>query len=207
MIARLPSLILVFGCLTILQSDVVATVQMTGPEAAFRSVRVAMKVFAEENEGKIAATWGDLEPYLHMGGIKKWLGGPPEDAIALLANARPVPQIDGKRVIAILLIPSEGGKYWAAVEHAEKFVAPVVFEKKELRNSGIDPASPVDAAESSESQRPPSSVSESGTGDTLLQNPETPSRGSAPGFPSRQVKRMFVANLPDCRRGRLSSLE
>lgn len=181
MTVRAPCYSLVLAFLTFIQLDVTATVQMTGPEASFRNVRVAMTVFAEENEGRIAASWDDLEPYLHMGAIEKWLGKPPKDAIALLADVRPEPKIGGKRVVAILLIPSEGGTYWAAIEDAEKFVVPAVFTEKEVRNSGIDLSMFIADSELPESQQSPSSAPEEEIGDTILSTGETASQNTATG--------------------------
>lgn len=181
MTARVPCFSLALAFFTFMQLDVTATVRMTGPEAAFRNVRVAMTVFAEENEGRIAASWEDLEPYLHMGAIEKWLGKPPKDAIALLADVRPEPKIDGKRVVAILLIPSEGGTYWAAIEDAEKFIVPAVFADKEVRNSGIDLSMVIANSELPESQQSPSSAPEEEIGDTILSGGETASQNTASG--------------------------
>lgn len=181
MIVRAPYYSLALAFLTFMQFDVTATVQMTGPEAAFRNVRVAMTVFAEENQGRIAASWDDLEPFLHMGAIEKWLGKPPKDAIALLADVRPEPKIDGKRVVAILLIPSEAGTYWAAVEDAEKSIVPEVFTEKEVRNSGINLSMVIADSELPKSKQSPSPAPVEEFGDTIFSTGKTASQNTDTG--------------------------
>ncbi len=140
MINKALTLVILLSCFVFLPFEAIAIVQLTKSQAAFSNVRTAMSLFTKDNGGRIPANWNDLEPYLNMKGIEEWLGKAPNDAIKLLGDVRPEPRIDGRRVLAILLTPSEDGAYWAAIEEDDGQVGPAVFTAEQLRNIGFEVA-------------------------------------------------------------------